>query len=234
MSTTAVPATAGSIAAAPAARPGYDPDASATARRVLPMLADERVVWLSTVHPDGAPHLVPTWFWWDGEALLFWSKPGAVKVRNLRSNPRLMLAVGDAAADFSVGLIEAVARPVDVPVPDAFFAKYADELAEGRLDRAAFAALYTQAMRVIPTRFLAWHGRGMRHDVGGGVGSAVRVPARRLPVAAGPVAAGPVAAGPVAAGPVAAGLARRFASLRERLSDRLRGATPASAPSAAA
>ena len=73
----------------------------------------------------------------------------------IRPNPRLMVAVGDAAADFSIGLIEAVAEPVDVPVPEEFFAKYADELAEGRLYRAAFAALYTQAMRVVPTRFLA-------------------------------------------------------------------------------
>ena len=99
--------------AAPTVRPGYDPDAAATARRVLPMLADERVVWLSTVRPDGSPHLVPTWFLWDGEALLVWSKPNAVKVRNLRANPRLMVALGDAAADFNVGLIEAQAEVVE-------------------------------------------------------------------------------------------------------------------------
>jgi PPOX class probable F420-dependent enzyme len=150
--------------AAPDARLGYDPDAAATARRVLPMLAEERVVWLSTVHPDGAPHLVPTWFLWDGEALLFWSRPGAVKVRNIRANPRLMVAVGDPGADFSVGLIEAVAEPVERPVPDAFFAKYEVELAAGRLDRASYEALYTQAVRVVPTRFLAWHGRGSGHE----------------------------------------------------------------------
>src|SRR5215468_12329926 len=116
-----------SLHAAPAARPGYDPDVAVTARRVLPMLAQERVVWLSTVRPDGTPHLVPTWFLWDGEALLIWSKPNAVKVRNLRANPRLMVAVGDADADFNVGLIEAsatFAEPAATAVPDAFFAKY--------------------------------------------------------------------------------------------------------------
>ncbi len=164
MSTTAVRPVPPAASTVASWRPGYDPDAATTARRVLPMLAEGRVVWLSTVHPDGSPHLVPTWFWWDGEALLFWSKPGAVKVRNLLANPRLMVAVGDAAADFSVGLIEAVAQPVDVPVPEAFFAKYASELADGQLDRETFGALYTQAMRVVPTRFLAWHGRSRRHD----------------------------------------------------------------------
>src|SRR6478735_12407654 len=94
-------------------RAGYDPTAGRTVARVLPMLADERIVWLSTVRPDGTPHLVPTWFLWDGEALLVWSKPNAVKVRNLRANPRLMVALGDPAADFNVGLIEAAADLVD-------------------------------------------------------------------------------------------------------------------------
>jgi len=76
-------------------RAGYDPTSGRTVARVLPMLADERIVWLSTVRPDGTPHLVPTWFWWDGTALVVFSKPDAVKARNLRANPRLMVAVGD-------------------------------------------------------------------------------------------------------------------------------------------
>jgi PPOX class probable F420-dependent enzyme len=149
--------------AAPAVRPGYDPDAATTARRVLPMLAEEPVVWLSTVRPDGTPHLVPTWFLWDGEALLVWSKPDAVKVRNLRANPRLMVAVGDPHADFNVGLIEAAAElggPETSTIPDAFFAKYRSNLAEAGLDPAAFRATYTQVVRIMPTRFVAWHGRG--------------------------------------------------------------------------
>jgi PPOX class probable F420-dependent enzyme len=143
-------------------RAGYDASASETESRVRPMLADERVVWLSSVRPDGTPHLVPTWFWWDGRALVVFSKPEAVKVRNLRANPRLMVAVGDPEDDFSVGLIEAEARIDEAPadVPDAFFVKYADEMGPGRLDPTTFRSLYTQSIRIVPTRFLAWHGRG--------------------------------------------------------------------------
>ncbi|HEX5827864.1 MAG TPA: pyridoxamine 5'-phosphate oxidase family protein, partial [Candidatus Limnocylindrales bacterium] len=145
-------------------RIGYDATPERTVARVLPMLADERVVWLSTVRPDGTPHLCPTWFWWDGSALVVFSKPDAVKARNLRANPRLMLAVGDADADFSVGLIEAdaVLEPGVARVPDAFFEKYRHELAAGRLDEATFRATYTLSIRVVPSRFLAWHGRGER------------------------------------------------------------------------
>jgi PPOX class probable F420-dependent enzyme len=192
------------VDAALAARPGYDPDAAATARRVLPMLAEERVVWLSTVRRDGTPHLVPAWFLWDGEALLVWSKPNAVKVRNLRANPRLMVAVGDPHADFNVGLIEAAADLAELAtlgVPDAFFAKYASELAAAGLDEATFRATYSQAIRIVPTRFVAWHGRS----------AAARPTRRRHAGRSNP-------------------LADALAGWLDRLADRLRGAQPAGSP----
>lgn len=145
-------------------RPGYDASHERTLERVRPMLATEPVVWLSTVSPDGLPHLVPTWFCWDGEALLVFSKPDAVKVRNLRANPRLMVALGRPEQDFSVGLIEAKATLGGATVPDAFFAKYAGQLEEAGLDRTTFTATFTEAIRIVPTRFLAWRGRAARHD----------------------------------------------------------------------
>ena len=73
-------------------------------------LTSEPVVWLSTVRPDGAPHLVPIWFTWDGTSLLVFSKPGAQKVRNLRANPVAMLALGEPEDDFDVALAEARGR----------------------------------------------------------------------------------------------------------------------------
>ena len=79
------------------------------ASRVQRFLETEPVLWLSGPDRDGAPHLVPTWFAWDGETIGMGSKPGAQKVRNLRAKPRAMLAIGDAEADFDVGLFEATA-----------------------------------------------------------------------------------------------------------------------------
>ncbi len=147
-------------------RAGYDASHARTLARVQPMLAAEPVVWLSTVRPDGLPHLVPTWFLWDGESMLVFSKPDAVKVRNLRANPRLMVALGRPEEDFSVGLIEAEAQlqPVGAAVPEAFFAKYAAQLAASGMDADAYRTTYTQVIRIVPTRFLAWHGRSERHD----------------------------------------------------------------------
>ena len=86
------------------------PDPELRTRRFL---ADEPVIWLSTVREDGMPHLVPVWFWWDGQTVLVFSKPNAVKVRALRANPRAMIALGEPDDDFDVAMVEAQADLLD-------------------------------------------------------------------------------------------------------------------------
>lgn len=131
--------------------------------RIRRFLDEEPVVWLSTVRPDGAPHIVPIWFWWDGEALIVASKPGAQKVRNLRANPSVMLALGDAEDDFDVGLVqgraELLERPAAEVLPAGLLAKYAVRLGALGVDAAEFAATYSQVIRIKPDAYLGWHGR---------------------------------------------------------------------------
>ena len=130
------------------------------ALRVQRFLETEPVVWLSSTRPDGAPHLVPTWFVWDGETIVIRSKPAARKVRNLRHDPRAMLALGDAEDDFDVGLLEATASVEDAPrLPESFLAKYRDRIAALGLTPAEFAETYSATIRLTPARALGWHGR---------------------------------------------------------------------------
>ena len=133
------------------------------AARVARLLDAEPVVWLSTVRPDGTPHLVPIWFSWDGESILIASKPHARKVANLRANPRVMLALGEPDDDFDVGLLEGVAEVLDGPaaqsLPASHLRKYRDQMAAIGLTREEFLATYSLVIRVRPTRFLPWHGR---------------------------------------------------------------------------
>ena len=133
------------------------------ADRVLRFLETEPVLWLSSTRADGGPHLVPSWFVWDGEAIVMVSKPGAVKVRNLRADPRAMLALGDAEADFDVGLLEARAHlpvePTPLDLPAGYLAKYEARIAALGLTPAEFARTYAQVIRLVPAKALGWHGR---------------------------------------------------------------------------
>lgn len=126
-------------------------------------LDHEAVVWLATVGADGRPHLVPTWFSWDGGELWIFSKPEAVKVRNVRRDRRVRLALGDAIDDFDVQLIDAVADLPDVaaaPVAERHRRKYARRVRSLGIGWDEYFATYSQPMRIRPTRFLGWHGRG--------------------------------------------------------------------------
>ncbi|HSL32879.1 MAG TPA: pyridoxamine 5'-phosphate oxidase family protein [Candidatus Limnocylindrales bacterium] len=127
-------------------------------------LRRETVAWLSSVRPDGAPHVVPIWFVWDGESILVFSKPDAQKVRNLRADPRAMVAVGRPGADFDVELVEVTAEivPESSPglLPDGFVGKYASLARRAGIAMDRFAATYSQPIRLHPTRWLGWGGPG--------------------------------------------------------------------------
>ncbi len=58
-------------------------------------LRADQIVWVGTVRADGRPHAVPVWFWWDGDAILIFTKADSQKARNLSQNPNVVLALDD-------------------------------------------------------------------------------------------------------------------------------------------
>jgi PPOX class probable F420-dependent enzyme len=154
-------------------------DTLAPAARIDGLLRTQSTVWLSTAAPDGTPHLVPIWFSWDGERLFVASKPNARKVRNLRDNPRLMIALGEPDDDFDVGLVEAEAElpaaTTSEMLPPGHLAKYARQMRQVGIDPAEYATTYSQPVLIRPTRFLSWHGRSVPASAApaGGRGSTV-------------------------------------------------------------
>ncbi|WP_020671849.1 pyridoxamine 5'-phosphate oxidase family protein [Amycolatopsis nigrescens] len=80
--------------------PGYG--TSSGAEGMLPWswaeqrLRDSHDYWVSTVWPDGRPHLMPVWGVWDGEHLWFSSSRGSRKIRNVRAGSAVSAATDDA------------------------------------------------------------------------------------------------------------------------------------------
>ena len=121
-------------------------------------LRHEPIIWLSSVRPDGRPHLVPLWFVWDGKAILFFSKPTAQKVRNLRHNPQAMLALDSADEGEDIVLLEGRAELLGEGAPRSTLPAYAEKYAAlmARLGMAAdwHAAEYNQAIGVTIERLV--------------------------------------------------------------------------------
>jgi PPOX class probable F420-dependent enzyme len=127
-------------------------------------LRTEPTVWLSSTRPDGRPHVVPVWFNWDGRFFDLFSKPHAQKVRNLREHPDVMLAIGQPDETFDVELVEGTATVLPTATADvirpSMFEKYAQLMARAALDQPTFVTTYSQPVRITPTRFLGYGGKG--------------------------------------------------------------------------
>ena len=131
---------------------------------ILSALERQDVVWLSSIRPDRKPHVLPVWFAWDEGSILVFSKPHAQKVRNLRLDSSVMVAVGEPGLEFDVELVEGVAdleqgatREV---MPDSFVSKYGALMSRGGLTPEEFAIVYSQPIRIRPRRWLDWGGPG--------------------------------------------------------------------------
>jgi nitroimidazol reductase NimA-like FMN-containing flavoprotein (pyridoxamine 5'-phosphate oxidase superfamily) len=57
------------------------------------------VFWLSTVHPDGRPHVTPLLAVWHDDAMYFCTGPDERKAKNLRQNPQCILTTGHNGLD---------------------------------------------------------------------------------------------------------------------------------------
>lgn len=68
-------------------------------------LEQAEVYWLSTVRPDGRPHVTPLLAVWLGGALYFCTGPHERKAKNLDQNPRCVLTTGCNALNEGLDLV---------------------------------------------------------------------------------------------------------------------------------
>ena len=92
-------------------------------------LRDAEVYWLSTVRPDGRPHVTPLLGIWLDGALYFCTGPGERKAKNLACNPCCILTTGCNRLDGLDLVVEGQAAKVSDPaelrsVADTFESKY--------------------------------------------------------------------------------------------------------------
>ena len=122
-------------------------------------LRDEHVAWLVTVSPAGQPQPSPIWFEWDGSSILVYSKPDTPKLRNIAANPRVSLHLDGNGAGGDIVIVSGTAELSDDPAADAvdgYIAKYRPLIERNGWTPAVFAADYSVALRIDPTRLRGW------------------------------------------------------------------------------
>jgi PPOX class probable F420-dependent enzyme len=119
-------------------------------------LREDIIIWLGSVRPDGRPHLVAVWFLWTGTDFLIFSKPDQQKIRNLRQNPRVTLALDNTRGGGDVIVLDGEAELLDDPalstaLPD-YVAKYSAHIKRIGYTPETMAQAYSQAIRITPTK----------------------------------------------------------------------------------
>ena len=109
-------------------------------------LQTEQNLWLATVRPTGAPHLVPIWFVWVTAKIYLCTEADSVKVRNLLQNPQVSIALEDGNQPI---VIDGLARcaPIglaETAVVEAFQRKYDWDITTDDT--------YTQVIEIQPTK----------------------------------------------------------------------------------
>ena len=129
-------------------------------KHVEQRLQSNIIAWLTTVGGDGRPYTVPVGFVWEGQTLLIFSQPKKPKLRNIRKNPRVTLALDETEQGNDVVIVEGIAELIDDPqisveMP-AYVEKYGALVQSRGWTPASMAAEYSQAIRVTPTKFRSW------------------------------------------------------------------------------
>ena len=122
-------------------------------------LRSDVMIWLNSVRADGRPHSAAVWFLWDGSAFLIFSQPNTQKIRNLRQNTNVLLALDDTKNGSDVIQVEGKAEllegnnEVSATLP-AFVEKYGAMIKGMGWKPEDMAADYSQAIRITPTKFV--------------------------------------------------------------------------------
>ena len=118
-------------------------------------LRENHIIWLGSARPDGRPHLVAVWFLWTGKDLLIFSKPHGQKIRNFRHNPHVMVALDDTnQGNITLeGKAELLADPLVSATLPEYVAKYGVHITGIGYTPETMASVYSQAIRITPTRF---------------------------------------------------------------------------------
>jgi hypothetical protein len=125
-------------------------------------LASERTCRVATVGGDGAPHVTPLWFAWDGESLWLTSLVNSQRWTDLQRDGRISVVV-DAGTEYTelrgveiqgqavpVGEVPRIGQPVpELQRPEHLFA---DKYAGGRTSHDGRHAW----LRVMPEKMTSW------------------------------------------------------------------------------
>jgi PPOX class probable F420-dependent enzyme len=144
-----------------------------SARAIRGMLGRRLIAGLATVDAGGRPHVVPIWFRWDGDHLLFPTSSRTRKVRNLERHPYAAATIHEGSG---MGIRGVMLRgPVEIVggsearrLNRAIHLRYVSARDLRRAEIAAYLDGDDVTLRMAVEETVSWDIAGMDHRASGG------------------------------------------------------------------
>jgi PPOX class probable F420-dependent enzyme len=122
--------------------------------RVRHRLAEERVIWLSTVSDRGSPEPNPVWFLWEDEGFTLFNDRSSRRVANVLARPPVTLHFDGGPLGRNIvvfrGRAEVVAGTAKSAGSPGYLAKYAADIDRIMGGRERFLRSHPTVIRVRP------------------------------------------------------------------------------------
>ena len=119
-------------------------------------LREDKVAWLTTVTPSGAPLPMPVWFVWDGDETVVMYSRDSARVRNVRANPNVSLNFAGDGQGGDIVVLSGTAEVIDGAETADKDPGYRDKYSWGfdrlRISPEQFAARYPNRISIRLTR----------------------------------------------------------------------------------
>ena len=130
-------------------------------RAVQQHLANQYVIWLTTVDSKLTPQPRPVWFIWENDSFLIFSQPQAQKVKHIRKHQRVALHFntdesGDRQVIVFTGEASIDASSLAAHEVPAYLEKYKDGIAALEMTPEEFSREYSIAIKIRPTEVRGW------------------------------------------------------------------------------
>lgn len=117
-------------------------------QQLIQRFAASECSWLTTVRPNGRPHIAPVWHVWFQHRAWVVTTACAVKVANIRQNPHVVITDTNARHPIIIEGLASIAPEAEADLRPLFLAKYDWDI---RTDEA-----YDTIIAIRPVKVLAW------------------------------------------------------------------------------
>ena len=130
-----------------------------TPEQIDAYLNEPRIADLATINPDGSPHIAPVWYRYDGAVVKVFTQHTAVKLRNIRHDPRVALSIATQSEPYGYVIVSGAAAISDEGIPDEvrqMAIHYKGEAEGEAYIREALAQFTFRLITITPTKMSGW------------------------------------------------------------------------------